>query len=274
MSDLTQFEGSIGFLGAGNMAAALVRGTVARGLAPSKLTLLDVVSERSQTLAREVGARAAATTGELLAASSIVVIAVKPGSVPELLQQLRPDAAGKLFLSIAAGVTTQALEAGLGGEARVVRAMPNTPALVGAGATGLAAGRFASESDLIQTKTLLSAVGIVEILPEKLLDAVTGLSGSGPAFLLLAIEALADAGVHAGLPRDVALRLAAQTVQGTGQMVLATGKHPGELKDAVTSPGGTTIAGIRELENAGFRAALIEAVLAASARARELSSAT
>lgn len=255
------------------MAAALVRGMVTAGLPPSLLTLCDVVPERSRALAAEVRAQAVGTSGELVAAASIVFIAVKPGSIPELLGQLGGATAGKSFISIAAGVTTQSLEAGLGAEARVVRAMPNTPALVGAGATGLAAGRFATEADLAQAKTLLAAVGTVEIVPERLLDAVTGLSGSGPAFLLLAIEALADAGVHAGLPRDVALRLAAQTVRGTGQMVLHTGKHPAELKDAVTSPGGTTIAGIRELESAGFRAALIEAVLAASARATELSQA-
>lgn len=271
MSELTRFTSSIGFLGAGNMASALVRGTVAAGLPASKITLLDVVPERSRALATEVGAAVVATAAELASASSIVVIAVKPGSVPALLQELSPHARDRLWISIAAGVTTQTLEVGLGGEARVVRAMPNTPALVGTGATGLSAGRYSSDADLTQAKELLGAVGTVEVLPERLLDAVTGLSGSGPAFLLLAIEALADAGVHAGLPRDVALRLAAQTVRGTGQMVLTTGKHPGELKDAVTSPAGTTIAGLRELENAGFRAALIEAVLAATARAKELS---
>src|SRR5690606_3806234 len=167
MSDLTRFESSIGFLGAGNMAAALVRGMVTAGLPPSLLTLCDVVPERSRALAAEVRAQAVGTSGELVAAASIVFIAVKPGSIPELLGQLGGATAGKSFISIAAGVTTQSLEAGLGAEARVVRAMPNTPALVGAGATGLAAGRFATEADLAQAKTLLAAVGTVEIVPER-----------------------------------------------------------------------------------------------------------
>jgi len=270
-TNLDGFEGTIGFLGAGNMAAALARGMVRAGLHGSKIVLFDLLPERSRALAAEVGGSAAASAAELATACSIVIVAVKPGSVQSALSELKAQAQGRLFISIAAGIATASLEAALGGDARVVRAMPNTPALVGAGATGLCGGRFATASDVNLSSTLLSAVGTVEIVAERLIDAVTGLSGSGPAFLLLAIEALADAGVHAGLPRDVALRLAAQTVRGTGQLVLETGKHPGELKDAVTSPGGTTVAGIRALENAGFRAALIEAVLAASARAKELS---
>jgi len=269
MSELARISGSIGFLGAGNMASALVRGVVAQGLPGAQIALSDVVQERSAALAREVGGRAVSTV-ELVSECSVVFIAVKPGSVHGLLAEVSAHAHDRLWISIAAGITTQTLEDGLGSGARVVRAMPNTPALVGAGATGIARGRFTSADDVAAAEALFRAVGTVEVVPERLLDAVTGLSGSGPAFVFLAIEALADAGVHAGLPRDVALRLAAQTVRGSGQMVLATGKHPAELKDAVTSPGGTTIAGVRELEAAGFRAALIEAVLAASARASEL----
>lgn len=272
MAELLRFDGSVGFLGAGNMASALVRGTVRAGLPARQLAIMDVLAERSEALAAEVGARSLPSALELVRSSSIVVVAVKPGSVRGLLEKVQEHAAGRLWLSIAAGITTANLETFLGGNARVVRAMPNTPALVGAGATGLSAGRFADADDIDRAKTLLSAVGIVEVLPEAMLDAVTGLSGSGPAFLLLAIEALADAAVHAGLPRDVALRLAAQTVRGTGQLVVETGTHPATLKDAVTSPGGTTIAGLRALEQAGFRAALFEAVLAATARSKELSS--
>jgi len=272
MSDFSG-DGTIGFLGAGNMAAALVRGTVRAGLPAAQVAIMDVLGERSQTLALEVGAKSCASASDLVAQSSVVVVAVKPGQVQSLLGGLVAHAAGRLWLSVAAGVTTSSLEAALGGNARVVRAMPNTPALVGAGATALAAGRFAEPADVDRARRLLSAVGIVEVLPEAMLDAVTGLSGSGPAFLLLAIEALADAGVHAGLPREVALRLAAQTVRGTGQLVLETGTHPAKLKDAVTSPGGTTIAGLRALEQRGFRAALIEAVVAAAARSKELSGA-
>jgi pyrroline-5-carboxylate reductase len=272
MAELARFEGSVGFLGAGNMAAALVRGTVRAGLPAEQVAITDVLAERSQALATEVGARSLPTALEVVLSSSLVVIAVKPGAVRGLLDEVKQHAAGRLWLSVAAGITTAHLEAFLGGSARVVRAMPNTPALVGAGATALAGGHFADAADVDRAKSLLSAVGIVEVLPETMLDAVTGLSGSGPAFLLLAIEALADAGVHAGLPRDVALRLAAQTVRGTGQLALETGAHPAALKDTVTSPGGTTIAGLRALERAGFRAALIEAVLAATARSKELSS--
>lgn len=223
------------------------------------------------SLASELGVVAVDETAELVTRSSTVVVAVKPQGVLPLLEASKEQASGRLWLSIAAGVSLVALERALGNGARVLRAMPNTPALVGAGATGLCAGRSASLDDLALAKELLGAVGLVEVVTEAQMDAVTGLSGSGPAFVLLAIEALADAGVHAGLTRDVALRLATQTVRGTGALVAETRQHPATLKDAVTSPGGTTAAGLRKLEAHGFRAALIEAVLAAAARSKELS---
>ena len=179
------------------------------------------------------------------------------------------DAAGKLVISIAAGITLKTLDAALP-KSRLVRVMPNTPCLVGESASGYSLGPRATEADGALVKQLLESVGRAFVVDEKLLDAVTGLSGSGPAFVYVAIEALSDAGVRMGLPRDVALQLAAQTVRGAATMVLETGEHPGVLKDRVTSPGGTTIAGLAALESGGFRGTLIAAVEAATRRSIEL----
>ncbi|MBC8125803.1 MAG: pyrroline-5-carboxylate reductase, partial [Gloeobacteraceae cyanobacterium ES-bin-144] len=175
-----------------------------------------------------------------------------------------------LVISIAAGITVAALETAAASQIRVIRAMPNTPALVGKGAAGYCIGTRATAEDAETARVILGSVGLAVAVPERLMDAVTGLSGSGPAYIYLVIEAMADGGVRQGLPREDALRLAAQTVLGAAAMVLETGKHPAVLKDMVTSPGGTTIAGLAELERRGLRAALIEAVVAASQRATEL----
>ncbi len=197
----------------------------------------------------------------LLAAASLPAFA--QGTAPAPL-------AGKLLLSIAAGVPIVTLEGGLEDRTRVVRTMPNTPALVGAGASAYAAGQYATAEDLQAVAAILESVGTAVCLSEKMLDAVTGLSGSGPAYIFLVIEALSDGGVEMGLPRDVATRLAAQTVLGAGRLVLETGRHPGELKDMVTSPGGTTIEGLRALEQSGVRAAFMNAVRAATEKSRRL----
>jgi pyrroline-5-carboxylate reductase len=263
----------IGFLGAGQMATALARGWLAAGLVtPDSVRASDPVPQAREAFTTETQVRAGANNPEVVALSELLILAVKPQSMPALLTEIRPQVTSRhLIVSIAAGVTLKQLADGLGPKCRLVRVMPNTPCLVGASASGYAPGEAASEDDLKLVDRLLNAVGRAYRLPEHLLDAVTGLSGSGPAYVYVMIEALSDGGVRMGLPRDVATALAAQTVLGAAQMVLQTQQHPGVLKDKVTSPGGTTIAGLHALERAGFRAALIDAVEAATQRARELS---
>jgi pyrroline-5-carboxylate reductase len=267
------FPLAVGFLGAGQMATALAVGWAKAGL-------LDVARSRAADPYPEVrakfetatGVQAVATNGVVAALCDILVLAVKPQVLPDVLVELRPALEPRhLVISIAAGITLDALAEGLGGTARLVRVMPNTPCLVGLSATGFTTrNKRPNNEDAGLVARLFSAVGKAYQLPEHLLDAVTGLSGSGPAFVYLFIEALADGGVKCGLPRDVAQALAAQTVMGAAQMVLQTGQHPGALKDAVASPGGTTIAGIHALERAAFRAAAMDAVEAATKRAQEL----
>jgi pyrroline-5-carboxylate reductase len=204
-------------------------------------------------------------------ASSVVFLAVKPQQMSQALMNLRHAVRPEhLIVSIAAGVSLKAIDAGLGRESRLIRVMPNTPCLAGAGASAFSRGTHATNDDAALVQRLLSNVGIAVEVPEKLLDAVTGLSGSGPAYVYQIIEALSDGGVRMGLPRETATKLAAQTVLGAAKMVLTTGQHPGSLKDAVTSPGGTTIAGLHEMERGGLRGILMDAVQAATERAREL----
>lgn len=263
----------IGFIGAGQMALALARGWTAAGLIrPDQLAAVDPVAAARDRFAAELSGATvsdvdavAATLGK----SDVIVLAVKPQQMTAALASGGFIDDSKLVISIAAGVPLAALEASLP-QGRLVRVMPNTPALVGEGASAFALGRGATATDRQLVEQLLAAVGVAVCVDEKLLDAVTGLSGSGPAFVYVFIEALADGGVLAGLPRDVALKLAAQTVKGAAEMVLATGEHPGLLKDRVASPGGTTIAGLAVLEDAGFRGAAVRAVEAAARRATEL----
>ncbi len=262
----------IAFLGSGNMAEALVKGLLAAGTAAKdEIVCAEPRPERREELQARYGIAAIASNTAAVQQAEIIVLSVKPQVMDALLDEIASAVdQGKLVVSIAAGVPIAAIARKLGAGARIVRTMPNTPALVGAGATALARGPHATEADLGQAVALFEAVGTAVVVEEHLLDAVTGLSGSGPAFVFLAIEALADGGVKVGLPRHVAMALAAQTVVGAGRLVLETGEHPGKLKDQVTSPGGTTIAGVHALESAGFRAALIAAVEAATKRSREL----
>jgi pyrroline-5-carboxylate reductase len=238
---------------------------------PAQLVASDLYESAREHFAKETGARGVALNVEVVAATQTLVLAVKPAQVEGVLKEIRahftPD---HVLISIAAGVTLARLEAALPAGARVIRVMPNTPALVGASATGFAPGKAATAADTQLAQRLFAAVGIAFQVNESLLDAVTGLSGSGPAYAYLMIEALSDGGVAAGLPRDVATRLAAQTLLGSARMVLETGMHPGALKDMVTSPGGTTIEGIHELEKGGVRGALMNAVRAASAKSKAL----
>ncbi len=259
------------FLGTGNMAEALVKGLIRAGAKPDRIAATARRPERIVELHKAHGIHASIDNVAAAAGAEVVVLCVKPQMMRKLLTQIAPVLdASKLVISIAAGVPLAAIERKLGAKARVVRAMPNTPALVGLGATALAAGTHATEADLAFAQKLFDAVGITTIVEESQLDAVTGLSGSGPAYVFLMIEALSDAGVKVGLSRHVALKLAAQTVLGSARLLLETGLHPGHLKDQVTSPGGTAIAGLHTLEAGGLRTTLIDAVEAATKRAKEL----
>ena len=262
----------LGFLGAGNMSEALIKGLLhAKVLPPERILASDVKADRLAHLHEVHGIRTTTDNHALLRESDVVVLAVKPQTIDKVLSEvaadLRPD---QLIVSVAAGVPIDALESRLPAGARVVRSMPNTPATVQAGATAIAGGAHAREDDLRIARELFEAVGRVVVLDEGLLDAVTGLSGSGPAYVMLIIEAMADGGVKVGLHRDTALMLAAQTVFGSAKLLLETGEHPGRLKDMVTSPGGTAIAGLHTLESGALRKTLMDAVEVASKRAAEL----
>jgi len=264
----------IGFLGAGRMATAMAKGLVDLGVCPAAaIAACDVAAEARDSFAQATGVAPGDTAGPVIASSTVLVLAVKPQQAPDLLKAHAADLDGKLLLSIAAGLSVTRLETCLGKGGRVIRVMPNTPALIGRGVSAFCLGSRATPEDGATAHEILSAIGSVHQVPEKYMDAVTGLSGSGPAYIYMAIEALADGGVAAGLPRDLALRLAASTVAGAGALVEQSGQHPGALKDAVASPGGTTIEGLRALESRGFRSALIEAVLAATQRSKELGAA-
>jgi pyrroline-5-carboxylate reductase len=262
----------LGFLGAGNMSGALIKGLLhAKVVPPERILASDVKADRLEHLAKIHGIRTTTDNHALLRESDVVVLAVKPQAIDKVLTDIGADLrSDQLLISVAAGVPIDALEARLPAGARVVRSMPNTPATVQAGATAIAGGAHAREDDLRIARELFEAVGRVVVLDEALLDAVTGLSGSGPAYVMLIIEALADGGVKVGLHRDTALLLAAQTVYGSAQLLLETGEHPGRLKDMVTSPGGTAIAGLHTLESGALRKTLIDAVEVASKRAAEL----
>ncbi|HUH05841.1 MAG TPA: pyrroline-5-carboxylate reductase [Kofleriaceae bacterium] len=266
--------GTIGFLGAGNMAEALIRGLVRGGMMPADhIAASGPRRERLDALGKAYGIRATTDNLELVAHSRLVVLSVKPQIVDRVLLQIGKHLAeNTLVVSVAAGVTTEAIEERLPRSTRVVRAMPNTPALVGAGATAVSPGAHATDEDVARAKMIFDAVGITVVLEESQLDAVTGLSGSGPAYIFLILEALADAGVKVGLSRRNAQLLAAQTVMGSAKLLIDTDEHPGKLKDMVTSPGGTAIAGLHTLEQGGLRTTLINAVESATNRSRELGS--
>jgi pyrroline-5-carboxylate reductase len=261
----------IGFIGAGQMAQALAQGIVRRGGVDERQILAHDPSEssREQFLKGLPGAVLLPSNEDLIQQAEVIMLAVKPQALDAVTGELGRIPAAKLVVSVLAGVSLATLADRVGSE-RVVRVMPNTPCLLGVGASGYALGPAATPEDGQLVGGLLSSVGIAFEVPEALLDGVTGLSGSGPAFVYTIIEALSDGGVRVGLPRATATALAAQTVLGAAKMVLETAEHTGVLRDRVTSPGGTTIAGLQALEQHGLRAALIDAVVAAATRSKEL----
>jgi pyrroline-5-carboxylate reductase len=266
----------LGLIGCGKMGGALLEGVIkAKLVKPTDIAVCDAYPAAAKSLKdKHRGLKVCASAAEVVAASTAVILAVKPKDMRDLLTSVSENEARKtgkpLFISIAAGVTLSNLQSWLGGAKRVIRVMPNTPAQIGLGYSAFARASGVTDADAKVARQIFGAVGLVDEVPELLLDAVTGLSGSGPAYVFTVIEALADGGVLMGLPRDAALRAAAQTVAGAAEMVIQTGELPAKLRDAVTSPGGTTIAGLEQLEAKGLRNALIQAVRKATERSREL----
>jgi pyrroline-5-carboxylate reductase len=253
-------------VGGGRMGEALLSGLLAAGRAVSDLVVVEVSATRREQLA---ATQPNVTLVEAVVAADSAVLAVKPGDIPGAARAVA-DAGVRRVLSVAAGVTTRSIEAAAGRPLSVVRAMPNTPALIGAGAAAISPGSTADEDDLRWAEGVLGAVGVVVRVPEAALDAVTGLSGSGPAYVFLVAEAMIEAGVLAGLPREVAETLTFHTLLGSSRLLADGASTPAALRAAVTSPGGTTAAGLRELERRGVRAAFLDAVAAAAERSREL----
>lgn len=268
-----QADLQLGFIGAGRMATALARGLVGKRLVEAnQISAADpVATSRDAFAAAVLGAQVGDDNAAVARVADVCILAVKPVHTKEALDEIRDVLRREaLVVSIAAGITIEKLAEGLREVTRIVRVMPNTPCLIGRGASAFARGEHATEADAKLVSELLGAVGSVHEVPEKLLNAVTGLSGSGPAFVYTVIEALSDGGVRAGLPSDLAASLAAETVAGAAEMVLATGETPAKLRDAVTSPGGTTVAGLEAIESGGLRETLLAAVRAATNRAAEL----
>ncbi len=262
----------VAVLGAGKMGGILLQAFLKNNLlAPEQIFATVQHAERARALSAQFGVEV--TTDNLAAAqqADVILLGVKPIQVPALIEEIKAALTPqKMVLSFAASVKTKTIEDGAGCELAVVRAMPNTPAMLAAGITALCSGRFVSAEQMAVAQKIFQTVGKTVVVDEKHMDAVTGLSGSGPAFLYIIIEALAEAGVNVGLPRDVATLLAAQTTLGSARMVLETGYHPALLKDAVTTPAGCTVDGILELEEGGLRVTLIKAVKRATQRAKEL----
>lgn len=262
---------SVGFIGAGNMAEAIIGGMLKKGVnCPMDIVIHDIRTDRVEEMHAMYGVETAATAPELVEKCSTVILAVKPDKVVPVLSGMRDAASRRLIISIAAGISIESIQGIIGKQSRVIRVMPNTPALVLEGASALCPSPSCTDEDVRTALEIFSSVGRCRQVEEKLMNAVTALSGSGPAFCFLFIEALADGGVRAGLPRDLALELAAATLKGAAAMVLQTGRHPGDLKDMVASPGGTTIDGISVLEAKGFRSAVMDAVFAAYEKAARL----
>ena len=264
---------TIAVIGAGHMAGALIGGMVKSKLVPAKaIVAARRNAEALAELQKKWGVRTSTDNKKAVAGADIVILAVKPQMAKKVMEELAGTITkNQLVISVMAGITTSSISKALRVDGPVVRAMPNTPCLVDAGATAIAAGARAGERELKLAEAVFGAVGLVVTLPESALDAVTGLSGSGPVYIYMVIEAMIDGGVKMGIPRAIAAKLAAQTVFGAAKLVLETGKHPAVLKDEVTTPGGTAITAIHVLESKGLRSVLIDGVEAATKRSQELS---
>jgi pyrroline-5-carboxylate reductase len=262
----------IAFIGGGNMTEALIRGLCDSGVAPRRVSVAEPRAEQRRYLAKRYRVAVHADNAKAVEGATMIVLAVKPQMMGDVLGELKPWVGKRqLVVSIAAGITLATIEKWLGGGVRVVRVMPNTPCLLGAGMSVLAAGRAASRSDLSRARALFETVGLVDVAKhEKWMDAVTGLSGSGPAYVYRFAEALIDGGMRAGLPEKVCQRLVFQTLAGAAQMLASTGKSPRELREAVSSPGGTTLAGLQRMEKGKFFETVGDGVVAAADRSREL----
>ncbi|XP_072755296.1 pyrroline-5-carboxylate reductase 2 [Anoplolepis gracilipes] len=263
----------IGFLGGGKMAQALAKGFIRAGLSKGEMMLASCLPNDIGSIEtfKEMGSNTVFANAPVVDYGDVLILSVKPQIVPKILPELKVHDNKKLLISIAMGISLTSLERALPKGTSVIRVMPNTPALVGCGATVFARGKHASDKDAEVTDKLFSSVGICEEVPENLIDPVTALAASGPAYVYMMIEAMADGAVKMGLTRPIAYKLAAQTVLGAGTMVRETNIHPGQLKDDVTSPAGSTITGVHQLEKHGLRSALIDAIEAATLRCREVS---
>ena len=261
----------ISFVGGGRMAEALISGVLSSGgYKAEQIYVADPDTARLDHLKQQYGIQIGATNHEAVVSGDVIVLAVKPQVTAVVLKEIGDGLAKRLVISVVAGMPLMRIIEACGPQARVIRAMPNTPAMVGEGMTALAIGPGVGESEVACARQLFESVGQVVSVDERFMDAVTGLSGSGPAYVFLMIEAMADGGVKMGLSRETASLLAAQTVLGAARMVLETRQHPAQLKDQVVSPGGTTIAGLHRLEQGGLRGLLIDAVEAATKRSQEL----
>jgi pyrroline-5-carboxylate reductase len=265
-------EMRVAVLGAGKMGGILLQAFLRSGLfAPAQIVATVGHEDRAEALTKKLGVDVSTDNAAATKGAGVILLGVKPQQMGDVVRGIAPVLAPeKLLISFAASVKTSAIEEAAGGRISVIRAMPNTPAAQGAGVTALCRGQYVSDEQLALAEKIFATVGRTVIVDEKHMDAVTGLSGSGPAFLYIIIEALAEAGVNVGLPRDIATLLAAQTTYGAAKMVLETGSHPALLKDEVTTPAGCTVDGILELEEGGLRVTLIKAVKRATQRAREL----
>jgi pyrroline-5-carboxylate reductase len=270
---MTAKNKNISVIGAGFMGSAIIRGLVDRGAVEgSKIVATDLFDTALTNLRDVPGVITTTDITSAVSGADIILLAVKPQVIAQVASLIAHDVTGKLIISIAAGVTTSTLETAIGAGARVVRVMPNIAATVGASASALTKGTNATDEDMETAVAIFRAIGTASVVEEKLMDAVTGLSGSGPAFVYLFLEGMIDAGVACGLPRDISRTLALQTISGAMKLAIESGEHPGALIDRITSPGGTTIAGLALLEEAGFKGMVIRAVEEATDRSRELGS--
>jgi len=266
-------EKKIGFIGSGNMANAIIYGIINSKVAPAgSITVFDVDTTKTAALHTEAGVQVADSAAQVVEGCDILFLAVKPHIIPAVLKEVASSInASQIVVSIAAGVTLAQLAVMAGHDVKLVRVMPNTPAMVNAGMSSLTPNALVQPEEMQDITAIFNSFGRSAVVPESQIHAVTGISGSSPAYVFMFIEALADAGVMGGLPRDQAYQFAAQTVLGSAKMVLETGEHPGRLKDMVCSPGGTTIEAVKTLESQGFRAAVMDAVVSCMDKSRKLS---